>query len=174
MKNYIMNDICEIVTDYVANGSFSSLNQNVKYYNTPNYARLIRLVDYNNGFAEKDAIYTDKNGYEFLKKSKLFGDEIIISNVGINLGTCFLCPKLNIPMTLAPNSIMIKTNQNDKYIYYLLTSNLGQLKLKLLTSGSAIPKFNKTDFKNVQIHIHEPSEQQHIVNSINCEVKYAC
>jgi len=166
MNTYTMNDICKIVTDYVANGSFASLNQNVKYVSKESgFARLIRLVDFNNNFNNRDAIYTDEKSYNFLQKSKLFGGEIIISNVGINLGTCFLCPYLNIPMSLAPNSIMIKTNQNDKYIYYYFCSAVGQSKLKSLTSGSAIPKFNKTDFKKMEICIHESKEQQHIVNT---------
>ena len=172
MKNYIMNDICEIVTDYVANGSFSSLRENVKYLNSTNFARLIRLVDYHNSFRNESAIYISKNSYEFLSKSKLFGGEIIISNVG-NIGESFLCPNLKIPMSLAPNCIMIKTNQNDKYIYYYLNSDIGKANLMSLVSGSAIQKFNKTDFKKMKISIHEPTEQQHIVNSINYEVKYA-
>lgn len=166
MNTYTMNDICKTVTDYVANGSFASLNQNVKYISKEDgFARLIRLVDFNNKFSDKDAIFIDEKGYNFLHKSKLFGEEIIISNVGINLGTCFLCPKLDTPMSLAPNSIMIKTNQNDKYIYYYFCSAVGQLKLKSLTSGSAIPKFNKTDFKKLEITIHNSTEQQHIVNT---------
>ena len=49
-----MGDICEIVTDYVANGSFKSLAENVKYSNK-GYARVIRLVDYNNKFDKKDS-----------------------------------------------------------------------------------------------------------------------
>ena len=164
MKKYLMSDICTTVTDYVSNGSFASLKDNVQYSSSVDYARLIRLVDYNNKFSTTDAIYVNQKSYDFLKKSSLFGGEIIISNVGINLGTCFLAPNLMIPMTLGPNAIMIKTNQNDKYIYYYLTSEIGQEKLKSLTSGSAIPKFNKTDFKKLEITIHEPIEQQHIVN----------
>ena len=163
MKNCIMNDICETVTDYVANGSFATLRENVKYLNTPDFARLIRLVDYHNSYRKETAVYISKESYEFLSKSKLFGGEIIISNVG-NIGESFLCPNLQIPMSLAPNCIMIKTNQLDKYIYYYLNSDTGKAKLMSLVSGSAIQKFNKTDFKKMKICIHEPSEQQHIVN----------
>ena len=167
MNKFKISDICTLLTDYVANGSFADLKENVNYTDKENgYARLIRLVDYNNKFAEKDAIFVDKMGYEYLQKSKLFGDEIIISNVGINLGTCFLAPKLNYPMTLAPNSIILKTNQIDKYIYYYFQSTKGLYQLKSLSSGSAIPKFNKTDFKKLEICIHNIEEQQHIVDTI--------
>ena len=163
MKTYKMNDICILLTDYVANGSFAKLKENVIYLKEPNYARLIRLVDYHNNFKENNAIYISKKSYDFLEKSKIFGGEIIISNVG-NIGESFIAPKLNISMSLAPNCIMLKTNQNNKYIYYYFQSDIGKLKLQSLTSGSAIQKFNKTDFKKLEITIHDIDEQHHIVN----------
>src|SRR5699024_10705135 len=107
---YKFQDVCEIVTDYVANGSFKSLAENVVYSDNKDFARLIRLVDFNNNFDEKNAVWVSESSYNFLKKSVLHGDEVIISNVGANLGTVFKCPKLNYPMTLGPNSILVKTN----------------------------------------------------------------
>lgn len=88
-----------------------------------------------------------------MKKSKLEGGEIVITNVGANLGTVFIAPQLDYPQTLGPNSIIIKTKENDKYIYYLLLSRYGQNKIKEIVSGSAMPKFNKTDFKNIIIQL---------------------
>ena len=162
-----MNEIINIVTDFVANGSFKSLNQNVTYVNKPDYARLIRLVDYNNNFSEHNAVYVTKSSYDFLQKSKLTGGEIIISNVGANLGTVFKCPKLNIPMTLGPNAIMVKSKINDHYLYYYFCSESGQKNILSLVSGSAMPKFNKTDFKNLTIPVVDEQTQQHIVNTIS-------
>lgn len=88
-----ISEITEIVTDYVANGSFASLAENVMYKDTEDIAVLIRLVDFNNNF-NGDFVFIDEHAYEFLKKSKLYGGEIIISNVGANVGTVFKCPKL--------------------------------------------------------------------------------
>lgn len=144
-----VNDIVD-VTDYVANGSFSSLKNNVKQGEDEDYAVLIRLVDYNRNF-KGSFMYVDKFGYEFLKKSKLFGGEIIISNVGANAGTVFKAPKLNKPMTLGPNSIMIIKNNFNNYIYYYLLGTNGQKSLKGIIGGSAQPKFNKTDFRNIKL-----------------------
>ena len=42
--------VTELVTDYVANGSFASLAANVTYKDTEDEAVLIRLADYNNDF----------------------------------------------------------------------------------------------------------------------------
>ena len=102
-----IKQIAEIVTDYVANGSFASLADNVRYKDEEDVAVLIRLVDYNNNFQGK-FIFIDEHAYQFLEKSKLFGGEIIISNVGANVGTVFRCPKLAYKMSLAPNAIMVK------------------------------------------------------------------
>lgn len=138
------------VTDYVANGSFASLKNNVKQGEDEDYAILIRLVDHNRGF-KGPYMYVDENGYNFLSKSKLYGGEIIISNVGANAGTVFKAPYLQKPMTLGPNSIMILKSTLDNYLYYYLTSDIGQNNLKGILGGSAQPKFNKTDFRNIQI-----------------------
>lgn len=152
---YRFQDICQTITDYVANGSFKSLADNVQYSNDKDYARLIRLVDFNSNYDEKNAIWVPESSYKFLKKSVLYGDEVIISNVGANLGTVFKCPKLDYPMTLGPNSILIKTNDhcNQDYLYYYLKSKIGYNKVMALVSGSAMPKFNKTELRNMEVSL---------------------
>ncbi|MDM5318245.1 restriction endonuclease subunit S [Fictibacillus sp. b24] len=138
------------ITDYVANGSFASLKENVNTSDANGYAILIRLVDYKRNF-KGPFVYVDEKGYNFLKKSKLNGGEIIISNVGANAGTVFKAPKLEKPMTLGPNSIMLEDNKYNNFIYYYLTSHNGQESIKGILGGSAQPKFNKTDFRNLKI-----------------------
>ena len=166
-----LEKITNVITDYVANGSFKSLNDNVNYLNDKNnaYARLIRLTDFKNNYSENDAIYVSEHSFNYLKKSSLEHGDLIISNVGANLGTVFKCPKLSIKMTLGPNAILIRANPiytSNSYLYYLFLSKYGQDKLLSLTSGSAMPKFTKTDLRNLEITIHDLKDQQHIVNTI--------
>ena len=92
------------ISDFVSNGSFASLKQNVTLLDYPDYAYFIRNTDLKVG---KFKVYVNKESYDFLSKSKLIGGEIIISNVG-DVGSVFLCPKLEKPMTLGNN---IKTLQ---------------------------------------------------------------
>lgn len=165
MKKII--EYSEIVTDYIANGSFASLKQNVQYKEEPDIAVLLRLVDYRNNF-EGDFVYINEHSYDFLKKSKLFGDEIIISNVGANVGTAFKCPKLKYKMSLAPNAIMMRTHGYDDFYYYWLISLYGQFALKSIVSGSAQPKFNKTDFRNIIIPVPPIGEQKSIASTLSC------
>lgn len=155
-----------VVTDYVANGSFASLAENVQYYNTVNYAILIRLVDFNNNFSG-EFVYVNEHAYNFLSKSKLYGDEIIISNVGANVGTVFKCPNLNKPMTLGPNSIIVKLNGNNDFYYYWFKSRYGKHCIDSIVSGSAQPKFNKTHFKEMAIPVPPIKEQQKIASILS-------
>ena len=164
-----LEQITSIITDYVANGSFASLRDNAKYVSKEEgYARVIRLTDENNNYSDADSIYVSKQSYEFLSKSKLHAKDIIVTNVGAYLGTVFQCPNLDIPMTLGPNAILIKPNDSviNDYLYYLLYSKYGHDKLVSLVSGSAMPKFNKTDLKKLDIKIHDIKTQQHIVNTL--------
>ena len=153
------------ISDYVSNGSFASLRENVQYKNDPDYAILVRFADYSNGFDKSKFVYIDEHAYNFLSKSSLEGGEIIMSNVG-SCGLLFRCPKLDRRMSLAPNSILIKSNYID-YLYYWLGSNAGQEEIKKITSKSAMPKFNKTEFKKISIPIPSLSEQTRIVGILD-------
>lgn len=45
-----IKEVTRVVTDYVANGSFASLAENVIYRSEEDVAVIIRLVDYNRDF----------------------------------------------------------------------------------------------------------------------------
>ena len=95
-----------------------------------------------------------------MKKSKLQGGELIISNVG-DVGSVFICPNLDIPMTLGSNVIMLYSKDSHYYnyfLYFFFISVYGQYMIKGITGGSAQPKFNKTDFRNMEIKF--PSLEQ--------------
>ena len=159
-----IDDEKERLTDYVANGSFASLASNVHYKDTEDYAVLIRLVDFNNDF-KGPFVYIDEHAYNFLSKSSLSGGEIIISNVGANVGTVFKCPNLPYKMSLAPNAITIKLKGDNDFYYYWFKSKIGQANIQALVTGSAQPKFNKTNFRSMYIPV-PPLEDQRRIASI--------
>ena len=161
-----IKEITEIVTDYVANGSFALLAENVTYKDEEDVAVLIRLVDYNNDFQGK-FVFIDEHAYQFLGKSKLFGGEIIISNVGANVGTVFRCPQLAYKMSLAPNSVMVKFKGNNDFYFHWLRGFNGQQMLKSIVTGSAQPKFNKTNFKEMLVPVPPIGEQNKIASILN-------
>lgn len=159
-----LGEVCE-VTDYVANGSFATLKQNVTYYNEPNYAILVRLADYSSNFDKDKFVYVDEHSYKFLSKSSLYGGEIIMSNVG-SIGKCFLCPTLGEYMTIGPNSLLIRTPNNLFYLYYF-KSNIFQKELMSITNSTTLSKFNKTQLKTLYIPVPPLSEQRSIVTRLD-------
>ncbi|MDA2175225.1 restriction endonuclease subunit S [Bacillus cereus] len=158
-----IEDLPITVSDYVANGSFKSLKENVSIYEEENYALFVRNTDLKCNF-QSHTRYVDKNSYEFLNKTKLYGGEVIISNVG-DVGSVYLCPYFKIPMSLGNNVIMINSNNSSYniFIYRLFKSHYGQGLIEGITGGSAQPKFNKTDFRNLKIVM--PSNQ--LLNDYN-------
>ena len=149
-----LGDLDIFVTDYVANGSFASLKENVSILEGKDYAYFIRNVDLK---AKDFPRFVNQHSYEFLSKSKLEGGEVIISNVG-DVGSVFLCPVLDGPMTLGNNMIMLNSPMHNNYLYLYFKSYIGQGKIGGITGGSAQPKFNKTDFKSLEINY--PDENQ--------------
>ena len=154
-------------TDFVASGSFASLRENVKYYDEPKYAVLVRTKDFQSNFT-KDLVYTDKQGYEFLSNSNLFGGELILPNIGASIGKVFIVPNLQERMTLAPNSIMIRCykDTHKEWLQYLFLSPFGQEQLRIISSSTAQGKFNKTDLRTLNIPIPPLAEQERIVTEI--------
>lgn len=95
-----IKEVTEIVTDYVANGSFASLAENVKY---------------------KDE----------------------------------------------PNSVMVKFKENDDFYFHWLRGHNGQIMLKSIVTGSAQPKFNKTNFREMLVPVPPIEVQVKIANILN-------
>ena len=83
------------VTDYVANGSFASLRENVKTYKEENYALMVKTQDFSNDFT-RGLTYTDQKGFDYLQKSRLYGGELMLSNIGASIGKAFIVPTMNI------------------------------------------------------------------------------
>lgn len=141
------------VTDYTANGSFKSLADNVKYNEGTPYALLVRIVDFNNNFEKgNDFVYVNKHAYDFLSKSALNPDDIIICNVGA-VGNIYRCPDLGMPMTLGPNGIVLRHDTLENYLFTHFSSQLGQNQIKSISSGSIQEKFNKTNFRDLKLAI---------------------
>ena len=170
MKNIVKHKVIDFcyVTDFVANGSFASLRENVSYKNSPDYAVLVRLTDFTKKWS-KDFVYVSKTSYDFLKKSSLTEGDLIMSNVG-EPGIVFLVPDLKQPMTLGPNSILIRPNENtstSKFLYLYFLSGMGKKQIDDISTGAAQKKFNKTSFRELEIPLPPLPEQQRIVSILD-------
>ncbi|MDR1017881.1 MAG: restriction endonuclease subunit S [Lachnospiraceae bacterium] len=168
-----------IVSDHVANGSFKSLKENVELVESPDYALFLRNVDLKNNL-NGERRYVTESSYSFLKKSHLDGHEVIISNVA-DVGSVHRVPKTGIPMVAGNNVIFLKADNGylTDYLYVYFNSRLGQHDIATITSGSAQQKFNKTDFRNLEIPIlsdevikNEITPLLHYIDNSKNEISY--
>ena len=158
--------VCSVVTDFVASGSFADLRENVPYLSEPDYAMLVRTTDLAKTARSEGKVYISKASYDFLSNSNLFGGEIVLPNIG-SIGDVYVVPKLYDRMSLAPNSIMFKTNYCDKYYYYYFLSKVGGLQLSEISQATAMAKFNKTDLKQIRVFLPSIAEQQRIAEFLD-------
>lgn len=143
-----LGEIFNVVTDYVANGSFKSLRQRVSTYSNPNFAYMIRLQDASNNW-KGPWLYTDQQSYSFLAKTKLNPGDILMSNVG-SVGKFFLVPDLDRPMTLAPNAILLRSMTYSTYfLFQLLQTSSMTESINEKTTPGVQQKINKTDLKKI-------------------------
>ena len=147
------------LTDYHANGSYEILNKNVKLLNHKDYAYMVRTVDLEHENYDKDVIYVDEHAYNFLKKTKIYGHEIIINKIG-SAGKVYLMPELNRPVTLGMNQFMIRTNNktNEEYIFSFLNCKYGRLLIERKISGAVPPSIDKEAVRSIKIPKFESLE----------------
>jgi len=164
-----ISEVCE-VTDYVANGSFASLKQNVQYREVPDYAVLVRLKDFNSNWDQDNFVYVDRHAYEFLGKSSLSPGDVVICNVG-SIGQSFIVPDLGIPVTLGPNSVLVKPLDQSRIIssyIYLWSKSPNALSFYAKNSTATTqPKFNKTNLRKEVIPLPPLEEQKRIAEILN-------
>ena len=166
-----LRDLINVLTDFTANGSFSSLAQNVQYLNKPSYARIVRLTDIRVKF-NNEGIYVDKAAYDFLAKSKLFGNELLLANVGAYTGYSFLYPN-NLPFkaSLGPNMFLLKFDSSkidSIYSFIIFNSPLLMNQLLNKAASSAQPKLNKQNVRECLIPLPPTlSEQKAIATALS-------
>ncbi|PFI49907.1 hypothetical protein COI73_08140 [Bacillus cereus] len=154
-------EIFDVHTDFVSNGSFQALKDNVKLYTQENYAYMIRLQDASNNW-KGPWLYTDKKGFDFLKKSTVYENDILMSDRG-TIGKFFQVPKLNKPMTLSSNAVLLRSSKNDNsFIYYMLNTENIKNQIVIRTTPGVQPMISKTEFKKILSSLPLIDEQQKI------------
>ena len=163
-----LNNIFDIVTDFVAAGSFADLRKNVQYNEKPDFAQLVRTVDLKNNFKNKDFVFISESAYKYLWRVNLNEDALILPNIGANIGEVYYIYSFKLPYknnVLGPNAILLKSANNNLYYLYsrCLTDNFRK-QLFLQVGASGQPKFNKTDLKKIKIQISINTDEQNKIS----------
>ena len=147
-----MGDYMTVLTDFSANGSYAYLDSNVKMYNEPNYALMIRTMDLERQDFSHDVKYIDEQAYKILSKSEVFGGEIIMNKIG-SAGKIYLMPHLNRPASLGRNAFLFRYTDdiNVVFLYHQLISEYGTAEIMQHVRGAVTKTITKEAARSVQI-----------------------
>ena len=166
-----IKNVISLLTDYDANGSFADIASNVKVNLGIPYAWMVRATDLANqryGLVDGNN-YCDISTFNYLKKSVVHSGDILIAKRG-EIGKVYLVPNVDCPMTLAPNTYLLKLRQrviDNRYFHYFLTSEMGRMQLVLNNKSTAIGAIYKDDVKSISILLPSLREQQDIANHLD-------
>jgi len=160
-----LGNVISLLSDYHANGSYKILKENVNLLDTEDYAIMVRITNLGNN-PSQDFKYITKEAYEFLKKSKLQPNDIVMSKI-TDPGTVYIVPDLKKPMSLAMNLFMLRFHDtiNSKYIYYYLKAR--ESYVKSFQGGTSTKTITKDAVKGLILALPPLEEQKRIVDKID-------
>ncbi len=163
-----IRDGLTILTDFDANGSFADMAANVQTYIGGGYAWYVRATDLEQNTPLSEVKYVDESSYRFLKKSSLYGGEVLLAKRG-DIGKVYLFAAKTMYATLAPNLYLLKLNQKiySTYLYYYLKSINGQKALKDINASTSLGALYKEDVKNIYILCPSYVEQRAIAEALS-------
>jgi type I restriction enzyme S subunit len=162
-----LGELIDTLTDYHANGSYEVLKKNVELKDTEDFAWMVRSTDFENNF-QNEMRYITETGYEFLKKSRVLGGEIIMSKIG-NAGKVYLMPEINRPCSLAMNLFLIRLKEDrasNKFVYRFLKSKRGEAQIQSRLKGVATQTITKDNVRSLRIPIPRKVLQDSIVSRL--------
>lgn len=162
-----LDELMNLLTDYDANGSFASLAENVNPVNEEGYAWYVRATDLENNTHVSRLRYVDESGYKFLRKTSLFGGELLFLKKG-DVGRVYLFKMKTEYATVADNLYLLKLNNksNSLYLYNFLKSKTGQTQIKSKVASSSIPALYKDDVKAILVPLPPTFEEQKAIAQV--------
>ena len=166
-----LGDVIDVLTDYHSNGSYKVLKENVTLLDDPSYAIMVRSTNFEKNDFHNDLKYIDEHSYRFLKKSQLFGGEVLMGKIG-NAGKVYYMKKLSQPMSLAMNMFAMRFKETvlSKYVYYYLLSPQGKMDIKRYVKGVGTPTIDKKSVRSLLFAYPSLEEQEQVVNVIEQKV----
>ena len=162
-KNWIkapMGDYMTVLTDFSSNGSYKTLDSKVVMYDEPKYAYMVRTTDLENDDYKNNVKYITEEAYNFLSKSKVYPDDIIMNKIG-SAGKVYIMPDVGMPVSLGRNAFLFRYSVDivPLFIYYLLKSEYGTNEISQCVRGAVTKTITKDDARKVKI-IVPPIELQ--------------
>lgn len=167
MKKIKINDCIKYISDYHANGSYENLKENVTLKHDKNYAIMIRPLNFERNDFQEDLLYIDKYEYEYLSKSKVYADDILINKIA-NPGSVYLMPNLDSPVSCGMNLFVLRFDDsivNQKYMFYNMKNR--ERYIKSLAHGTTTKTITKDDVRGIELFVHSREEQNQIAKLLS-------
>ena len=164
MKNIKLGDYIETLTDYHSGGSYKTLKENTKILHKPDYAVMIRTLNFERNDFKNDLIYCDKQSYDFLNYSHVNENDILMNKIA-NPGSIYIMPHTNYKCTCGMNLFLIRfKNINQRYMYYVMKNFEEYIKSK--AHGTTTKTITKEEVRNLEFKIHDTIEEQNKIEKI--------
>lgn len=132
------------------------------------YAWYVRATDLEQNLSLAEVRYADKASYDFLKKSSLYGGELLMAKRG-EIGKVYFFEMKTKYATLAPNLYLLKLNDraDSRFLYYYFLSKEGQKKIKTINASTSLGAIYKDDVKRLLVPSICKEEQKNIAASLS-------
>jgi len=156
-------DLLNLLTDFDANGSFADMAKNVNTFDGSGFAWYVRMTDLENPKPLDKLKYVDKLSYDFLRKTHLYGGELLMAKRG-NIGEIYIFEPRTEYATVAPNMYLLKLNEMviPRFLYTFFISDEGQRQLIRLNASTTMGALYKDDVKNINVIMPKIGEQEKI------------
>lgn len=144
-------DYINYIGDIGSNGSNEVVAKNLNMLDSEDFAIMIRTTNLAKNDFTSNVKYVSEKTYNFFKKSKIYGGEIIMNKIG-SAGDFWIMPKLNKPVSLGLNQLVIRLKDlNTKFIYYYLSTDYGKSIIKSSLNGAVTKSITKSAVKALPI-----------------------
>ena len=153
-------DIVDYMGDIGSNGANKVVVDHLDMKDEEDYAFMVRFTNFTKNDFTDDVKYVSKEAYDFLKKSQVFGGELIICKIG-SAGQNYVMPYLNRPVSLGLNQIMVRIKDNIlmPYLYQYLHTDYGEFLISGCINGAVTKTITKTELKKIPVML-PPMELQ--------------
>ncbi|MFL0061952.1 restriction endonuclease subunit S [Tenacibaculum maritimum] len=160
----------DYIGDIGSNGSNAVISKNLKMSDEESYALMVRTTNLKSDDFSKNVKYVSEETYNFFKKSKIYGGEIIMNKIG-SAGEFWLMPDLKRPVSLGLNQFVIRTkNINHLFVYNFYSTEFGKGLIKSKTKGAVTKSITKSAVKKLPILV-PPIELQNQFERLYINIK---
>lgn len=165
-----VGDYINYLADIGSNGANAVVAEKLVMSDEEDYALMVRTVNLSKNDFTGNVKFVSKEVYNFFKKSKIYGGEIIMNKIG-SAGQFWIMPHLNRPVSLGLNQFVIRLKDLDvDYLYYFLSTEFGKSNINNSIRGVATKSITKSAVRDLPLML-PPREMQEEFSKIVLSVK---